>query len=135
MRRGLADEEFRGRRDQPRIGGLVGIVCRPVESARQAERQRRRALDLQREIGEHGAHQRLVDQPPLEDPALARMMGGLRQGEAHQPRRGDDAIEPRHLHHFDDRAHALPFRPRPARRRPIGTRLPRRRWSDCRACP
>ncbi len=37
---------------------------------------------------------------------MAGVMDRLRQRHAHDPRRGDRAIEPSELHHVDDRAHA-----------------------------
>ena len=118
-RRELADPVFGRRRDETRIGGFARVGGGAVERAREPQHQRDRAFDLERHVGQHRAHHRLVVQMLLENVAMAAMMHGLRQRHAHQARRGDRAIEPRQLHHLHDGAHAraLVADP-PARRRP-----------------
>ena len=62
---------------------------------------------MQRHVGQHRLHQRLVGEMLLEHAAMTRVMQRLRQARAHQAGRGDRAIQPRQLHHLDDGADAL----------------------------
>ena len=74
----LAD---RGRQALEQLGvacvraGAVGVGVRFVVGARQAHRQRGRGLGLQAQVGEHVAHQRLVDQQLAERAAVGGVVG------------------------------------------------------------
>ena len=105
-RRELADPVFRRRRHQPRVSGLARIVRGAIERARKAKHERDRGFDVERHVGQHRAHHRLVVEPLAEDVAMAAMMHGLRQRHAHQAGRSDGAIEPRQLHHLQNGADA-----------------------------
>ena len=61
------------------------------------------------EIGEHAAHERLVDEAALEGGAVRRPVMRLAQRGAHQPRGRHRGVEPGVVHHLDDGAHAPPF--------------------------
>ena len=80
-----------------------------VDGARQPEGEQRRRLDLDREIGQHVLHQRLVGQPPLEGAARGRVVDRLGQRPAHQAGRADGEIEPRQVRHGERRLDALPL--------------------------
>ncbi len=60
---------------------LAGRVA--VEGARQAQAQCSRSLRFERKIGEHAAHQRLIDQSCAESLAMVRVMQRLDDGLAH----------------------------------------------------
>ena len=70
------------------------------------EHQRDLRLELEREVGDDGAHRRLVGEAPLEHRAVADVAQRLAEAEAHLAGRGDGAVEPRQVHHLDDGAHA-----------------------------
>ena len=86
-----------------------GSRARGVDRARDAHRQRGRGFRLQREVGEHVAHQRLLDQALAEGLAVARMVQRLHQRLAHQRGRADQAVEPGQRHHLEDGGDAAPF--------------------------
>ena len=64
---------------------------------------------MQRHVGKHGLHQRLIREVPFEHAAMARMMQRMREAGAHQAGGRDRAILPRQLHHLNDGADALAF--------------------------
>ncbi len=108
---------------------------RAVERPAQPHDQRDRGFDMQRHVRQHRLHQRLVGEMFLEHAAMPGVMQRMRQARAHQAGGGDRAILPRQLHHLDDGADALAL---VADALGIGageTRLRRRHWSGCRACP
>ena len=77
----------------------------------------------------------LLDQRLAERTAVAGVMSGLHQAGPHPGGGADHAVEPGHVDHLHDGAHAaalLADQPADARRR---TRSPRTRWTCCRACP
>ena len=74
----------RGHQPAPGRGMRVGG---PVEAAREPERQHRCRLHVERQVGQHLAHQRLVDEMLLEHRAVAAVMDGVGQRQAHQARR------------------------------------------------
>ena len=82
-------------------------ACLVVDRARQPKGKQRRRLDLEREIGQHVLHQRLVDQTPLEGAARRRVMDRFRQRPTHQPGRADGEVEPRQMGHGERRLDAL----------------------------
>ncbi len=69
-RRDLADPVFHHRRHGAGKRRLATVARRLVEGARQAEGKRRRAGHVQRHVGQHPLHQRLVDQLLAEDLAM-----------------------------------------------------------------
>src|SRR5205823_7435548 len=70
------------------------LVARPlVVGARQAEHGDRRRLGLDREIGEHVLHERLVGEKLPEGGAVGAVVGRLRDRLAHRGRRADHAVE------------------------------------------
>ena len=58
------------------------------------------------QVGEHVAHQRLVDQPAAEGAAVGRVVGGLHDRGPHPGGAADHAVQPRHRHHLEDGPHA-----------------------------
>ena len=62
---------------------------------------------MQRHVGKHRLHQRLIGKMLLEHAAMAGVMQRMRQARPHQAGGGDRAILPRQLHHLDDGADAL----------------------------
>ena len=62
---------------------------------------------MQRHVGKHRLHQRLIGEMLLEHAAMTGVMQRMRQPRTHQPGGGDRAILPRQLHHLDDGADAL----------------------------
>ena len=77
-----------------------------VVGAGQAHRGDRRRLGLEREVGEHVAHQRLVGQQLAEGGAVGGVPGGLLDRDAHAGRGADHAVQPGVSDHLDDRGHA-----------------------------
>ena len=79
--------------------GTVGEVGEP-------QRGQSRRLRVDVEIGEHVAHQRLIDELGTEGAAVVGVVRGGRSAVAHDRGRGGRAIETGHVDHLDDRAHA-----------------------------
>ena len=74
-------------------GGLLaasGLVATPGDAQRQGQRR----LGFQRQVGQHVAHQRLLDQLLLEGGAVAGVVQRLDQRLAHQGRGVGGAVEP-----------------------------------------
>ncbi len=106
-RRAFADPELRGRRDDAaEVRRRITLI---IVGASQPHRQHGRGFGLNRKIGEHVRHQRVLDEPLLKSPAVPGMMNGLRHGLPHERRRSDGAIEPRVVAHFDDRRNSAAF--------------------------
>jgi hypothetical protein len=80
---------------------------RAVDGAGQPHRQHRRRLGLDREIGQDVAHGGLVGQRSAERAAVPGVVDRLGQRRAHPGGRADDAVQPGHGDHLDDRAHAV----------------------------
>ena len=101
----LAHPVLGDRRHQPapgrgmRVGGAV-------EAARQPERQGGRRLHVERQVGQHLRHQRLVDEMLLEHGAVPAVVDGVGERQPHQAGRAHRAVEPRARHHLDDGRHA-----------------------------
>ena len=104
--RALADPELADRGRDPRERRFLPIRSRPIDRARHADRKGGGGLGVKRQIGQHGAHQWLVDEALAESATMAAMMQGLRQGHAHQPGRAEHAVQAREHHHFQDRGDA-----------------------------
>ena len=109
-RRPLADPVLADRRAEPDQRILVGVVAM-VERAPDPHRQRQRRLGLDREVGEHRGHDRLVDEQRAEGVALPAMVDRLRDRRPHARGRADHAVEAGHRHHLEDGRDAPPFRP------------------------
>jgi hypothetical protein len=105
----LADPVLDHRGQQPRNCRFGGIVAGIVEGARQSERQRRCAGHIERQIGQHPGHQRLIDQQFAEHPAVAAVMHGFGKAGAHHAGGGQRAVEPCQRDHVEDGADALPL--------------------------
>ena len=101
-RQGLADAVFDRRRHQPNKGFLRRIRVLTIEGAGETEHQRGCRLDLERQIAQHLAHQRLLDERPPEGDALEAMVERHGKGIAHQAGGGHGAIETGERHHLDD---------------------------------
>ena len=86
-----------------------------VVGAREPQRGRGGGLGLDREVGEHVDHQRLVDQRGAEGGAAARVVDRLGDAAAHAGRGADHAVQARVGDHLDDRRHAAALLPQPAR--------------------
>ena len=84
----------------------LGRIVDAVERAREPHHQDRRRLRLDREVGQHADHQRLLAEELAERAAVRGVMGCLRDGLPHQRRRADDTVESRVVHHLDDRPDA-----------------------------
>ena len=92
-------------------------------------------LGLDREVGQHVAHQRLVDQVLAERLSMLCVVDGAGQSAAHAGGAAQRAVQPGEVDHLDDgRARRGPPR-RPATRWRRRTRPRWRRWRGCRACP
>ena len=87
------------------LAGL-GVGVRFVVGARQAHRQRGGGLGLEAQVGEHVAHQRLVDQRLAEGAAVGGVVGGVDHRRAHSGGGADHAVQARVADHLDDRRHA-----------------------------
>ena len=64
---------------------------------------------MQRHVGEHGLHQRLIGEMLLEHAAMPGVMQRMCQSRAHQAGGSNRAVLPRQLHHLDDGADTLAF--------------------------
>ena len=78
---------------------------RLVVGAGEAHRRDRRRLRLDRQVGEHVLHQRLVDQDGAEDGAVRGVVDRLGDAGAHADGRAEHAVEPGVVDHLDDRRH------------------------------
>ncbi len=108
MAAALADPELGNGREQAVHHLLMGIA-RVVKTARQTQRQRGGRFGLQRQIGQHVVHQRLIDQQLAKGLALRRVVQRQRQRLAHQPAGAQRAVQPRHVAHGQNLRHAAPF--------------------------
>ena len=77
--------------------------------------ERQAASPIQRRVGQHSAHQRLIEQPPLEGGPVAHPMMRLAQGGPHQTGRGDGGVQPGLMDHLDEGANACALLPDPMR--------------------
>ena len=80
----------------------VALVVR----ARHPHRHRRGGLRLDREVGKHVAHQRLLREQLAEGAPVAGVVHRLGEAPAHPGRRADQAVEPGVVDHPDDGLHA-----------------------------
>ena len=108
-RRALADPVFAERRAEPHELVLMRVAAM-IERPRHAKAQRERGLGFQREIREHIAHDRLMDQQGAERFSLAAMVDRLGDRAAHAGGGADHAVEARHRDHFDDGGNAPTLR-------------------------
>ena len=109
-RRGaLADPVFADRGGDPRKRSFRLVVWRGIDCPRDAHREDQRRFGFDRQVGEHVAHQRLLDQPPAEGAAMAAMVDRLRQRHAHDRGGSEHAVQPRQHHHFEDGGDAAPL--------------------------
>src|SRR5829696_4824737 len=105
-RRALADPVLHHGGAEAPQRPVVLVVC-----AREAQRRRGRGLRLEREVGEHVEHQRLLGQARAERAAVAGVVDRLGDAAAHPARAADDAVEPRVRDHLDDRRDAAALFP------------------------
>ena len=105
--RALAHPVLGDRGGEAGKAALGRVLGASIEGARQTQHQRGRGLDLESEIGEHVAHQRLVDQSALEGRAMLGVVQRLGERLTHQGGRADRGVEPGVVHHLDDGAHAV----------------------------
>ena len=105
VRRALADPVLADGSAQAHQQVLVAVGP-AVHRARDAHGQRERAFALERQVGEHVAHQRLLVEHLAERRADRAVVQSLRHRRALAGRGADHAIEARHRDHLDDRAHA-----------------------------
>ena len=80
-----------------------------VDRVGQPHREHGGRLALQRQVGEHVAHQRLVDEQGPERAAVPGVVHGPHQGGAHRRGRAEHAVEPGRGDHADDGADAAPL--------------------------
>ena len=78
-----------------------------VERGDEAKRQPGRRLNLERHVGDHVRHHRLIDEAALERPAMRGVMRGLRQRLPHQAGGADREVEPGVVVHLDAGANAV----------------------------
>ncbi len=98
------------------VAARAGLRAGLVVGAREAHREHRRGLGLDAQVGEHVAHQRLVDQQLAEGRAVGGVVGGGDDPRAHPRRAADHAVQAGVADHLDDRRHAaagLAEHPRP----------------------
>ena len=79
---------------------------RLVVGARHPQRRDRGRLGLDRQVGQHVAHRRLLDERRAERRAVAGVVDRLERAAAHARGRAEQAVEPRVVDHPDDRRHA-----------------------------
>ena len=79
---------------------------RAVGGAGHPHREHRGGLGLDREVGEHVAHQRLVDQIGAERLSVLGVVDGAGQAGAHAGRAAQCAVQPGEVDHLDDGRHA-----------------------------
>ena len=108
VRRALANPVFAHCRDQAHQQVFLFLKA-VVHGARHAHRQRGGGLTLQRQVGQHVLHQRLLVQYLPERRAHGTMVQRLRRRHAHARAGADHAVKARHRHHLDDGAHAPAF--------------------------
>ena len=65
--------------------GRGATILYEIEGACEAKRQSRGRLHVHREIGQHLAHQRLVDELAFKDGTVLGVVDSIGEGEAHQP--------------------------------------------------
>ena len=108
MAAAFADPELGHRCQQARHRLLVrvGVV---VKGAGQANCQRGGRFRFQRQVGQHIAHQGLINQRFAKSPALGAMVQCKAQGLAHQAAGAQRAIKTRHRAHFEDLRNAPAF--------------------------
>jgi hypothetical protein len=102
----LAHPELAGRHREP-----LERLLAPVDRAGQPQRQQRRRLRLDRQVGQHVPHGRLVGEHPAERAAVTGVVDRLPERGPHAGRRADHAVQPGHRHHLDDRPDALALGP------------------------
>ena len=93
------------RRGEPAERRSVGLVV----AASNPERGRRRRLGLDREVGEHVLHRRLVDEQRAERRAMPGVMDRLQRAAPQARGPAEQAVEPGVVDHPDDRRHAAPL--------------------------
>ena len=104
----LADPKLGNGRKHPGHQALKA-VARVVKSTRQAHGQGGGGFALKRQVSQHVAHQRLVNQALAKGLALRRVVERNAQGLAHQRAGAQGAIETGHLPHLQNLRHAAPF--------------------------
>ena len=92
--------------DALELGLALVARDRCVVGAGQPQSTDRRRLRLDREIGEHVSHQRLVDQQLAERGALRGVVDRVRDPGSHAGGGAQTAVEPGVVDHLDDRRHA-----------------------------
>lgn len=103
----LADPVLADGEGEPLERGLAGVAARgPVGGPGEAHHQDGGGLGLDREVGEHVAHQGRLDEVPAEGLPVGGVVGGRGHALAHAGRRADDAVEAGQVDHVDDGAHA-----------------------------
>ena len=114
----LADPELGHRRQQAahhRLVRQVGAGARGaavlggVHRRGQAQGQGRGGLALQRHVGQHVEHQRVLHQTPPEGAPLRRVVQRERQRVPHQAGGAERAVQPRQRPHGQDLRHAAPL--------------------------
>ena len=100
-RRALADPVLHDRGAEAAQRLVVLVV-----GAREPQRRRGRRLGLDRQVGEHVDHQRLLGQARAERAAVAGVVDRLGDAAPHRRRAADDAVQPRVRDHLDDRRDA-----------------------------
>ena len=124
----------------PRAAGTrpLGVRCRRAGVVRggQPQRERRRRLRLQRQVGQYVAHQRLVDQQPAERAAVRRVVDRPAPPPAASARPSPMTQSSRVAATISMMVRT-PRPSSPTRRAQVSRRTrPRwRRWSGCPACP
>ena len=101
----FADPVFADGRCQTAEVGRLGAVV--VVCGGQVQRRISGRFGLELEVGDDGAHERLVDERGTEGGAPAGVPGCLGDALAHPRGRTEDAVQAGLGNHLDDRAHAL----------------------------
>ncbi len=83
----------------------------PVDRAGQPQHHGRRGLGVDGEVGQHVHHGRLLEQLRAEHRAVGGVVDGVGHAGPHAARRHERAVQPGHVHHLDDRAHAAALVP------------------------
>ena len=102
-RRDLAHPILGDRRHQPATGRRVRIVVARSKAAASRNDERGGRLDVERHVGQHLGHQRLVDELLLEHGAVARVMDGVRASASRiSPAEATAQSSRVQRHHLDD---------------------------------
>ena len=105
----LGQPELGRRRDDALVGTLQRIIIGQREGLGQPHHHQRGGFGFERHVGQHVAHQRLIDQRLAERATVAGMVQRLDQALANQAGTAHHAVQARESGHFDDGGNTTAF--------------------------